>query len=102
MVHRIHTQFNFRYNAGFVSRITILKGFQLTVVMGSEALQQHGHPGPIQCGFFHLNDTETQIENQVKLNGEKNYFVSLSFGARGSVVVEALCYKPEGRGIASR
>jgi hypothetical protein len=23
-------------------------------------------------------------------------------GARGSVVVEALCYKPEGRGIASR
>jgi hypothetical protein len=28
--------------------------------------------------------------------------VMKSKGARGNVVVKALCYKPEGRGIASR
>jgi hypothetical protein len=29
-------------------------------------------------------------------------FSATLWGARGSVVVEALCYKPEGRGIACR
>jgi hypothetical protein len=29
-------------------------------------------------------------------------YIYIYTGARGSVVVKALCYKPEGRGIASR
>jgi hypothetical protein len=29
-------------------------------------------------------------------------YSTLSVGARGSVVVKALCYKPEGRGFDSR
>jgi hypothetical protein len=31
-----------------------------------------------------------------------NYRITVNTGAHGSVVVKALCYKPEGRGIASR
>jgi hypothetical protein len=30
------------------------------------------------------------------------YAAAAAAGARGSVVVKTLCYKPEGRGIASR
>jgi hypothetical protein len=29
-------------------------------------------------------------------------FVSQTIGARGSVVIKALCYKPEGRGFDTR
>jgi hypothetical protein len=37
-----------------------------------------------------------------KHNGEVILFLYMTTGARGSVVVEALCYKPEGRGFDTR
>jgi hypothetical protein len=38
----------------------------------------------------------------IVINTETKSGLTIRQGARGSVVVKALCYKPEGRGIASR
>jgi hypothetical protein len=49
-------------------------------------------------------------EQLTTINNTVSYFLTLQFrnsfgylmGARGSVVVKALCYKPEGRGFDNR
>jgi hypothetical protein len=59
----------------------------------------------LQCNCIHYNYVViivyTELENYVYNFKIRNSSIIL-MGARGSVVIKALCYKPEGRGFDSR
>jgi hypothetical protein len=62
-----------------------------------------------EYSFWYLLESQHRIPD-MKLRSDKTLVLDIlnyveyvfNLGARGSIVVEALCYKPEGRGIASQ
>jgi hypothetical protein len=55
-------------------------------------------------GSPHVNNSPLNLYNQLKIRFSNNnyWWALIKPRARGSVVVEALYYKPEGRGIETR
>jgi hypothetical protein len=68
------------------------------------ALVTHEHS--VSPRFFVLSSTCNNAESNQQTKGPGTGIINVRYlkmvGVRGSVVVKALCYKPEGRGFETR